>query len=369
MAVRRLRDCVDPGGAVDFISLYPATSLIPAPPRFTYGTFGAELASGYFRHAHLWEIGVYRLRGFDIFGPFVMCKEGEPFFAPETNLHPAHIDQMVATSGDPRFPRPRQLVTGTAALITGPGYTVYGHWLSDFLPKLYLLQAIGYDIRRLHYLLPSDTPRFGRAWLELLGIPPENVISFDPTGALTWVEELLLPTIFHNGVRVSALLNNAAKFLLAQVNELAGRPAPVRQPRRIFLSRARASQSRPLLNRQRIEEIAGAAGLELVHPESLSLLEQVRLFGEASVLVGEYGSALHGSLFSAPGTTVCNLRGSLDHPGFIQSGIGHALRQPTGYVFGETDGQASDGRFTISEAAFAECLAALFGTAGFEPGC
>jgi capsular polysaccharide biosynthesis protein len=178
---------------------------------------------------------------------------------------------------------------------------------------------------------------------------------------------LLLPTILHNGVRASALLNNAAKCLLSLVNDSVGPPPPNSQRRQIFLSRAHASQSRPLLNRQRIEEIAGAAGLEILHPERLSLPEQVRLFGEANLLVGEYGSALHGSLFSAPGTTVCNLRGSLDHPGFIQSGFGQALRQPTGYVFGETDSQAGDGRFTIAESAFSECLGSLLGTAGFEP--
>jgi capsular polysaccharide biosynthesis protein len=162
------------------------------------------------------------------------------------------------------------------------------------------------------------------------------------------------------------LLADAAKFLLSCVADRAGEPIRSGSNRRVFVSRARASQSRSLLNRERIEEMATAAGLELVYPEALSLLEQVNLFGETRMIVGEYGSALHGSLFSSPGTVVCALRGSLSHPGFIQSGFGKALAQPTGYVFGEAAEQGADGRFAVAEQSFAEALAVLLRVADFE---
>ena len=339
ISVNGLWEFVGKGNAVEFVELHPATNLIPAPPRFTYGTFGAELAAQYFRCTHLWAVGVYKLHGFEVFGPYALCKDGNLFCCHEANIHPKYIEDVVVELGPPNFPRPRRFVTGKVAMITGPGHTIYGHWLSDFLPKLYLLHASGHDIRRLHYLLPANTPRFGRAWLDLIGIPPENVILYNPAGEMIWVEELLLPTTFHNGVRASVLLDDAAKFLLSCIADQAGEPIRTNSHRRIFVSRAQASQSRSLQNRDRIEEIAAAAGLEFVYPEGLPLIDQVRLFGEASMIVGEYGSALHGSLFSLPGTTVCALRGSLDHPGFIQSAFGHALGQPTGYVFGETDDQ------------------------------
>jgi hypothetical protein len=354
------------GNGIEFAELHPATNLIPAPPRFTFGTFEAELAAEYFRNTHLWAVGVYKLHGFDVFGPYGLCKTGEPFVCHEANIHPKHVEDIVTRLGPPNFPRPRRYLTGPVAMITGPGHTVYGHWLSDFLPKLYLLHAAGHDVRRLHYLLPADTPKFGRAWLDLIGIPPENVILFSPDGELVWVEELLLPTTFHNGIRASVLLKEAAKFLISLVESRADQPAQTNAPRRVFVSRARTSQSRPLLNRDRIEEIAVAAGLELVYPEALPLLDQVRLFGETSMIVGEYGSALHGSLFSSPGTTVCALRGSRGHPGFIQSGFGHALKHPTGYVFGDTDDPADTGRFSISEKAFGDCLAVLLRAPNFE---
>ena len=354
----------DPG--VRFIELHPATNVVPPAPRFTFGTFHDELARHYYRHSNMWAIGVYRLNGFEVAGSYLLFKGQEVFFSPETNVHPPHINEQLAAFGPEKEPRRRMLVTGTAALITGPGHGVYGHWLSDFLPKLYLLHASGYDIRRIRFLLSSDTPEFGRTWLALAGVPPEHIVSFDPAADLVSVEELLVPTIVHNGVRVSVLFREAARFLKSQVEAGLGESLRLTPSRNLFVSRARASQSRPLLNREKIEAIAAASRLEIVHPEGLSLADQIRLFASAKAVVGEYGSALHTSMFSEAGTAVCNLRGSLPHPGFIQSGLGHVLNQPTGYVFGETDQTSPDGRFSISETSFEACLGTIFLTVGFD---
>ncbi len=363
-SVRGLCDII--GNAVDFITLYPGTNLVPAPPRFTFGTFNAELAAGYYRNTHLWAIGVYRLHGFEVVGPYGICKNGELFASHEANIHPKHIKDLVAEFGPPTLARPRRFLAGPVAMITGPGYGVYGHWLSDFLPKLWSLQAGGYDVRRLRYLIPANTPRFGLEWMQLLGIPSENIILFDPVNEVVWIEELLVPTTYHNGVRTTTLLRDAAAFLLSLIADHTGEPTGTTADQRIFLSRSRAPQTRALLNRVRVEEIAVAAGLELVYPEAMPLRDQVKLFRSAKMIVGEYGSALHGSLFSLPGTTVCALRGSLPHPGFIQSGFGQALEQPTGYVFGAPVDESGDGRFFISETHFAECLRTLLTATGFE---
>jgi predicted O-methyltransferase YrrM len=106
--------------------------------------------------------------------------------------------------------------------------------------------------------------------------------------------------------------------------------------------------------------MAERAGFSIVHPEKLPLIEQVRLFKGARELVGEYGSAMHGSIFSPPDTIVGALRGSARHPAFIQSGIGQSLGQPTGYVFGPTDDRDPAQGFTVSEEDFADCLRLIF---------
>jgi hypothetical protein len=102
-------------------------------------------------------------------------------------------------------------------------------------------------------------------------------------------------------------------------------------------------------NRDTIERLALRAGFSIVYPEQWSLLEQFRLVASASVVLGEYGSALHSTLFAGPGLTVCALRGTGLHPGFIQSAIGSALGQRTGYLFGEHQDHDVPGGFTVSE--------------------
>ena len=50
--------------------------------------------------------------------------------------------------------------------------------------------------------------------------------------------------------------------------------------------------------------------------------------------MGEYGSAMHNTLFCYPNTSVIVLQSDAV-PHFIQAGIGALLSQPTGFIFGE----------------------------------
>jgi O-antigen biosynthesis protein WbqL len=65
-----------------------------------------------------------------------------------------------------------------------------------------------------------------------------------------------------------------------------------------------------------------------VHPQRLSLREQLTLFDGAEVVAGEYSSALHNTLFCRPGTRVI----SLDFYSWYQSAIGRLRQQPHGFV-------------------------------------
>lgn len=78
-----------------------------------------------------------------------------------------------------------------------------------------------------------------------------------------------------------------------------------------------------------------------------SLAEQVALFAAARQIVGEYGSGLHGSMFSPPGTFVCAFRAAALHPGFLQSGLCQALDQKIGYVLGDAEDHAIQQEFAV----------------------
>jgi capsular polysaccharide biosynthesis protein len=212
----------------------------------------------------------------------------------------------------------------------------------------------------LQYLLPNTIPDFVIGWLDLLGITSQQLVFYDPLRESISCDELLVPTIQHNGCRVSPLLRWSAVYLR---NLVAERHTLDQSPygERIFLSRAHCGLSRRLLNRERVEDMAKEAGFAIVHPERMPLLDQLKMFGGAKCLMGEYGSALHGSIFAPSGAVVCALRGTLLHPGFIQSGLGEVFQQPTGYIFGATDAGDPQGAFTIKEDTLEMCLRVVFG--------
>jgi capsular polysaccharide biosynthesis protein len=253
-------------------------------------------------------------------------------------------------------------LAGDYVLFAGPGYRIYGHWLVDLLPKLYLLAASGLDVARCKFLMPADLPRFGRALLNAVGIDDSQLVHYDPSHDELLVEQLLVPTITHNSVRFSELYEKAVRFLVDRIRHGIGPLNPVERPTRLFVSRG-TSKQRLCVNREQIESMAGAAGFTILRPELLPFAEQVQQFAAARCILGEYGSGLHGSIFSRPGTVVCGLKeASHNRLSFLQSGIGEALGQPTGYVYGEPITGGAAGSFSISPDAFSACLRLVFGS-------
>jgi capsular polysaccharide biosynthesis protein len=182
-------------------------------------------------------------------------------------------------------------------------------------------------------LVPNHLPRFATEMLRLLGIRDSQLVVYDFERHAIVAETLLNPTTHHNAVRFSALFPASCRWLADRIEATNG-PLFSREPsKKLFLARR---GNRPLVNRPEIEDLAAKNGFRIVLPERLPLLEQWKLISSARCLLGEYGSALHSCLFSSAKTVVCALRSDTLFSGFLQSGIGDALGQPTGYIFGNT---------------------------------
>lgn len=314
----------------------------------------AAVASEYFSRQHLQPVGLYAANDVAVgVGPR-LYQDDELLTAPELHLSPQH---MTGSPAADETPAPSLKADGPHVLIVGPGYNIYGHWMVEILPKLGVLHAAGIDLDAIRLLLPHDAPGFALESLRLLGFQEEQFVRFGgPFGRVT-VGELLVSGFLHNGVRYAAFLEPAVRMLRERVERGFGPLAQGEYPSRLCI--ARRGANRPCSNRAMFERDCAEAGFHIVAPETLPLLEQWRLFAGAREIIGEYGSALHGAMFSGPGTIVCGVRGSGMHPAFIQSGMGEQLRQPTGYVFGvnETDDK---GPFRIDQADLKACLRLVF---------
>lgn len=351
------------GPGVVYHKLSERADSLPLPPRFTFGAFDADLASRYYHEVLVLETGLYIAHGIALSGHFCLSADDDGLLGcDQLHLHSGILDGVAPGFELMRFSRRTRREAGTCVMLGGPGLPIYGHWLVDFLPKLFVLGICGYDLEALRYLLPADAPRFSIELLKLVGIRAAQIVSYDPVFDAVLADELLIPTLLRTNSRTAPPFAAAAAFLARRIEEHHGLPPGPSTTPRLFISRACSGRAlRTLLNRERIEQLAREAGFAVVHPEQLPLLEQVRLFRGATHIIGEYGSALHATVFSGPGTIVCALRGSGSPiAGFLQSSIGHALNQPTGYVIGPTRAADSFESFEITERDFALCRDLVF---------
>ena len=218
--------------------------------------------------------------------------------------------------------------------ILGPGSPVYGHWLVDFLPRAAIArETLGEAFHRFVIPLPDDLPDWT---IELLrrftGFRPENALRYNPAAEVLGCRRLCIPTFghaaggyfFHSFVR-----DFYARFLPRR---------PTSRTRRICLSRRNFEhQTRGVLKgfaqRLHLEAAAVERGFQIVCPEELSLDQQIELFSGAGIVLGEYGSALHNTLFSPIHTII----GSVRYPNSVQTRIAGLMGQDVLYLIPDSD--------------------------------
>ena len=330
----------------------------PRPPCFIFGAMPGCLAPDLYGQAETGEVGCYRLHEAQLTFDAIILHHGAALWSLALNHPLPHVQAVMSAQAAGWAELPVRRIAGQAAILHGPGFDIFGHWLIDFLPRLYGLHLAGFNIETLRLVLPAATPDFARHILNRIGIPSENLVWHDQHAERIAPDELLVPTLFRLRSRFHPLVVAATRFWR---DRFCGDEDGWRADggdRRIFVSRRRLSSARVVHNRVAIEARAAAAGYEIVFPEALSLFEQIRLFRSATCILGEYGSGLHGSIFARPGTVLCALRGTSHHPGFAQSGLAERFDQNIGYVFGETPEHAGDHAFSIDMAAFEDALAA-----------
>lgn len=251
-------------------------------------------------------------------------------------------------------------VPGRSLLLATNGHFGYGHWLVDFLPKLYFCELAGIALDSLKILLPTNMHGFGLEFLRLLGFGEWQVFPYNPDTDVLVTEELVIPTVPRWGGRCSTLFGPAVEWLNRRIADRNHVPDSPFGPR-IFVKRPETAPHKLLANRDRFEALAVAAGFEIFEPERFGVLEQIAAFRAARQILGEYGSTLHNTIFSRPGVVLGAVHLPLPETfDALQSGIGERLDQTTGYIFAENHAPAGEPRhLLVDEAAVRACLAEM----------
>lgn len=358
LPIAELRTAVEAGhGSVVDLSLSRRTPI--RPPDFLIGQVNPFLMRQYFGQGVMLGTSLFRIGQATVTAVGDILIDDRLTWSYQLGVTP---DDASRSSRDVAQRRPslsRRRVEGEVVLLAGVGHLLYGHWLVDFLPKLFLLDAAGYDIRRQSYLLPADTPAFAREWLRMLGIAEDRIVVYDRLTERVECRILIVPTLLRFLSRASPVMGQARDFLLTRMQGGRGSRLPWpfaprrrrRRPERRKLLVARSVNPgtlgrRRLVERELFEAKAQARGYTVVRPEAMGIREQVALFRTAGTICGEYGSGLHNTLFVPPGARVLSLREGGQDAGFLQNSLDHALGHASGYVVGTTCG--ADGRFSIA---------------------
>lgn len=234
-------------------------------------------------------------------------------------------------------------VSGAVALVTHWNSYVFGHWLLEGLPRVLLLKQFmpflpPFSVAVPTYLYPAIAD-----YIKLL-LPNVPIIFYKDHAEYLRCEHLIVP--------------RASFFHPAIIDLIDDIVPPKESKRHLYISRVKQSAFREMENRQEIESIAETSGLEIICPETLPITEQIALFANADLIVGEFGSSLHNALFSPEGTTIFSLNWIVNVQSRISQIRGHQLGYllpEAGYV-GFTPG-AEKKFYSINPESFRSCLA------------
>lgn len=239
---------------------------------------------------------------------------------------PAYVDMYLSDGRCPpdslsHVGRVRKL-PGASVLLTHWNSSIYGHWLMEGVPKLFLLRRLRSDLPGpLRIVVPSTVAAMVRPWSELL-MPGVEIEVFDDASESVLCEHLLLPSW------LGGRTHHYHSLLGVMIDEFRVEHGIEDAGERIYVSRETENEHRVLTNKAEVEEIAADVGFRIVIPERLTPLEQMQRFGSATRVVGPFGSSMHNAIFSPVGAKVC----CLNWINGLQSKISHLRRQSVGYI-------------------------------------
>jgi hypothetical protein len=176
----------------------------------------------------------------------------------------------------------------------------YFHWLADVLPRLITIRE---RLRDLVLILPEKYRELEYVQASLKPFTLGGVEYIAPGEAL-FCRELIVPT-------QTAPSGHYNERLIRRVGELMSEFYASEQREishdRVFISRSQAPKRR-IRNEDEVSEVLRDYNFRIVHTESLSFAEQVRLAAGARYLVSNHGAGLTNMLFMNPDSNVLELR-------------------------------------------------------------
>jgi len=242
-------------------------------------------------------------------------------------------------------------------LLQRPWSENFGHWLVDQAAALsFLVESGALPTRRI---IVTKTASLGLRQVirqTIDAILPDAIVYEHDIGEVWRCRDLayLMPVHVPPLFKLPAALQSLRKHLLPPPSSLSEATLPTR---RLHVLRSKGG-SRRLVNEAEILEISARYGFETIVPETHSVREQARIFGEAESIVGVKGAALTNIIFAPPSCRVMVLSpGDFIDPFYWNiAGTHHAHYAELFGALAQEDRAISHNDFTIDPIRFDAAL-------------
>lgn len=272
-----------PGSDLFSVRFAPTNAPSPVAP-FTFNEFTFRLPNGRVVHPNLAITGG---------GDLLDVNNGHSALTLTEHNVPGY---PLSVSGDQfRLADPGQWVdVGDCAYMCAAGN--YSGFLLGELPRLEMYEAAMDE--GVPLVLHGDVKPFHRELLALAGVPESRVVTV-PRSAGVRARSVLYatPTFQLNSVSYPAL-----DFLRRR---LAPKIAASNRFDRVYLSRSRLGpqSDRYIVNEIELEARLAGHGFQVLHPQDLSVADQLEVFASANLLISPFGAAWASSILRKPGAT------------------------------------------------------------------
>lgn len=221
----------------------------------------------------------------------------------------------------------KKKLSGRALIICDNFSNGYFHWFADALPRLYAIQEHNIPFDTL--LLPSYCKNEAYIRPSLIPFSIPSIHQLEEKERVQAQQLITLSAIAPTGNYRSEIMQGIRETYRSYFQLQNKSPTA-----KIYISRAKAAR-RKINNEQELIPILQNHGYEIVFMEDLPFENQVRIVGNAKIVISLHGAGLTNILFMAPGTKVVEIRFPGDQHNNCYFSLADALDLEYYYLIGE----------------------------------
>jgi hypothetical protein len=231
--------------------------------------------------------------GLHLFEGAVLTSDGQPVPQAVAQRRLSRMgDITLGTLSEPVALRPERVIDDEVVYL-GWYFDHFGHFLLESLARAWVLPALDPAITVVMHRERDEEPAgITRQMLDLLGVPRERILFLD---GQTRLRRVVVPEPLYE-------IAHAAHPRMPEpyrriADALVPNDAPTDQP--VYLSRRLlSSRQRPIIGELELEEVMRENGFLIVYPESMALVDQLRVVHRHRQVFTSAGSAAYLTLFA-----------------------------------------------------------------------